>query len=76
MPTSASPALTFEPSMSFDFSTTPTVKPAMSYSPSAYMPGISAVSPPTSAHPAWRQPSATPATMASIFWGSLRPTAT
>ena len=28
------------------------------------MPGISAVSPPTSAQPAWRQPSAMPATMA------------
>src|SRR3569832_2231260 len=33
------------PPITFDFSTTPTAKPARSYSPSAYMPGISAVSP-------------------------------
>ena len=32
--------------------------------PRAYMPGISAVSPPTRAQPAWRQPSAMPATTA------------
>ena len=30
----------------FDFSTAPTAKPAKSYSPGGYMPGISAVSPP------------------------------
>ena len=33
-------------------STAPTEKPARSYSPSAYMPGISAVSPPIRAQPA------------------------
>ena len=36
-------------------------KPARSYSPSAYMPGSSAVSPPSSAQPACLQPSAMPA---------------
>jgi hypothetical protein len=36
------------------FSTTPTANPARSYSPSAYIPGISAVSPPISAQPASR----------------------
>ena len=34
-----------------DFSTAPTIVPARSYSPSGYMPGISAVSPPISAQP-------------------------
>ena len=41
-------------------STTPTAKPARSYSPGGYMPGSSAVSPPSSAQPARRQPSAMP----------------
>ncbi len=44
------------------FSTTPTANPAKSYSPSGYIPGISAVSPPTRAHPDWAQPSAIPFT--------------
>ena len=35
-------------------------KPARSYSPAAYMPGISAVSPPISAQPACSQPAAMP----------------
>ena len=42
------------------FSTTPTAKPARSYSPAGYMLGISAVSPPISAQPASSQPRATP----------------
>ena len=52
IPINTSPTFTPEPSISFDFSTTPVVYPAMSYSPSPYIPGISAVSPPTSAQPA------------------------
>ncbi len=52
IPTNTSPVRTFEPSINCDFSTAPTVNPAISYSPSAYMPGISAVSPPTKAQPA------------------------
>ncbi len=43
-----------------DFSTAPTAKPARSYSPSGYMLGISAVSPPISAQPASSQPRAMP----------------
>ena len=38
-------------------------------------PGCSAVSPPTSAAPASRQPSATPETMAAIRSGTTRPQA-
>ena len=41
-------------------STQPTAKPAKSYSPAGYMPGISAVSPPTKAQPDCSQPSAIP----------------
>ena len=48
--------------MMADFSTAPTAKPARSYSPSGYMPGISAVSPPISAHPDSSQPLAMPPT--------------
>ena len=48
------------PSRIFDFSTAPTAKPARSYSPAGYMPGISAVSPPISAQPASSQPWAMP----------------
>ena len=43
-------------------STTPTQNPARSNSPGSIRPGCSAVSPPTSAQPASRQPSATPPT--------------
>ena len=57
-------------------STTPTAKPAMSRSSAAMAPGCSAVSPPSRAQPAWRQPSATPATSCSSWSGSRRPTAT
>src|ERR1017187_9891742 len=41
-------------------SAAPTMKPARSYSPSAYSPGISAVSPPISAHPFFLHPRAIP----------------
>ena len=43
-------------------SAAPTMKPARSYSPAAYMPGISAVSPPIRAHPFFLQPRAIPET--------------
>ncbi len=56
----ASPGAIDRPSMTADFSTTPTANPARSYSPSGYMPGISAVSPPIRAHPASSQPAAMP----------------
>ena len=48
---------------SADSSTTPTQNPARSKESSAITPGCSAVSPPRSAHPARRQPSATPSTI-------------
>ncbi len=51
------------------FSTAPTMKPARSYSPSAYMPGISAVSPPISAQPLLRQPRAIPSTTSAATSG-------
>ena len=41
----------------------------------AEMPGISAVSPPIRAQPAWRQPSATPPTIAAPWSGSSLPVA-
>ena len=56
----ASPGVIDVPSRMRSFSTTPTQKPARSYSPSGYMPGISAVSPPISAQPASSQPRAMP----------------
>ncbi len=53
-------------------STAPTMKPARSYSPRAYMPGISAVSPPMSAQPFLLQPRATPeTTLAQTLASSL-----
>ena len=55
--------------MIFFLSTIPTVKPAISYSPLWYMPGISAVSPPINAQPDCTQPSEIPLTIASIFSG-------
>ena len=61
-PSTTSPVLIDLPSMMADFSTAPTAKPARSYSPSGYMPGISAVSPPISAHPDSSQPLAMPPT--------------
>ena len=76
IPTIVSPTSTFDPSINFDFSTTPTEKPAMSYSSSAYIPGISAVSPPIRAQPAKIHPSATPLTICSICAGWFLPTAT
>ncbi|CFN79844.1 Uncharacterised protein [Bordetella pertussis] len=51
--------------MMADLSTAPTAKPARSYSPSGYIPGISAVSPPISAQPASSQPRAIPPTTAA-----------
>ena len=53
-------------SISFDFSTAPTVKPARSYSPGGYMSGISAVSPPIRAQPASSQPRAMPETTDTV----------
>ena len=50
-PITTSPAATRLPSTIFSRATTPTAKPARSYSPAAYMPGSSAVSPPRSAQP-------------------------
>ena len=44
-----SPGATFWPVRILTFSAAPTAKPARSYSPAGYMPGISAVSPPISA---------------------------
>jgi hypothetical protein len=63
------------PSMIFDFSTAPTAKPARSYSPSGYMPGISAVSPPISAQPASSQPLAMPPTTSAAVSTSSLPQA-
>jgi len=51
MPSTISPGLMSAPVMMRAYSTTPTAKPARSYSPTGYMPGISAVSPPISAQP-------------------------
>ena len=59
-PNTTSPGLTFWPVKILDFSTAPTAKPARSYSPSGYMPGISAVSPPIKAQPESSQPLAMP----------------
>jgi len=47
----------------------------MSYASGDISPGCSAVSPPSSAHPACRQPSAMPAPSAAIRSGTMRPTA-
>ena len=57
------------------FSTTPTAKPARSYSPAAYMPGISAVSPPISAQFACSQPVAMPPMTAAATSTSSLPLA-
>ncbi|MNT24184.1 hypothetical protein D3C72_1596440 [compost metagenome] len=64
-PSTTSPACTFWPVRILLFSTAPTAKPARSYSPSGYMPGISAVSPPISAQPDSSQPLAMPPTTAA-----------
>ena len=56
-------------------STTPTAKPATSYSPSGYMPGISAVSPPSNAQPDCSQPRAMPPTTAAAVSTSRCPQA-
>ena len=75
MPISTSPCCTAEPSFSSLFSTAATVKPARSYSPGAYMSGISAVSPPISAQPASVQPLAMPPTTAAAVSMSSLPVA-
>jgi hypothetical protein len=49
--------------------TMPTIVPTTSISPAAYTPGISAVSPPSSATPASRQASATPPTTSATVRG-------
>ncbi len=68
----ASPTRMDEPSTMRALSTRPTQNPARSYSPGAYISGISAVSPPSSAQPARRQPSATPEmTLAATSTSSL-----
>ena len=56
-------------------STTPVAAPATSYSSGSSSPGCSAVSPPTSAQPAWTQASAMPLTMAAIRSGTTLPQA-
>ena len=60
-----SPSCTCWPARIFAFSTAPTAKPARSYSPAGYMPGISAVSPPIRAQPEISQPRAMPPTTAA-----------
>ena len=71
-PSTTSPAVMLKPLMIFSLSTQPTAKPAKSYSPAGYMPGISAVSPPTSAQPDCSQPSAMPLiTCAAVPTSSL-----
>ncbi len=57
-----SPSATRAPSTIFRRATTPTAKPARSYSPAAYIPGSSAVSPPRSAQPLSLHAAAIPAT--------------
>ena len=54
-------------------STTPTQNPARSNWSSGMTPGCSAVSPPRSAHPARRQPSATPSTIVATRSGTTLP---
>src|SRR5205085_2395240 len=61
-PSSRSPGTMARPSMIRACSTTPTQKPARSYSPAMNAFGCSAVSPPTSAQPASSQPAAMPFT--------------
>ena len=56
------PASTCSPVMIWSRSTTPTAKPTRSNSPGSMAPGCSAISPPMSAQPACRHPSATPST--------------
>ena len=71
-PRTMSPLRTVAPVRMLDFSTTPTAKPARSYSPDGYMPGISAVSPPISAQPDSSQPRAMPPmTAAAVSRSSL-----
>ena len=68
-PITTSPSCMLSGLIIFDLSTTPTLNPAKSYSLSEYSPGISAVSPPTNAHPAFLQPSATPFTILATISG-------
>ena len=74
-PTSASPARTRCGPRRSSSRTTPTQNPARSNRSSCITPGCSAVSPPNSAHPARRHPSATPSTTAATCSGTTRPTA-
>ena len=74
-PSTTSPVCTFCPVKIFDFSTAPTAKPAKSYSPAGYMPGISAVSPPIKAQPDNSQPLAMPPTTAAAVSTSNLPQA-
>ena len=69
-----SPGWTSSPVTRRDRSTTPTPKPTRSKAPSSSIPGISAISPPTREHPAWRHPSTMPPMRVSISAGSSRPT--
>jgi hypothetical protein len=74
-PISTSPGRTRDGSRRLLLSTSPTQNPARSNRPASRVPGCSAVSPPSSAHPALRQPSATPATISATSSGTSRPTA-
>ncbi len=62
------------PRISFS-STTPTPVAEMSYSSGRSTPGCSAVSPPSSAQPAYRQPSAMPAPISATLSGTTSPQA-
>ena len=67
---STSPAATSGGGSSVARSTTPTSVPAMSNAPGVYTPGISAVSPPSSAHPAAAHASAMPVTTSATMSAS------
>jgi hypothetical protein len=56
-------------------STTPTPVAEMSYSSGRSTPGCSAVSPPSSEQPAYRQPSEMPAPISATFSGTTSPQA-
>ena len=73
MPITTSPDCTRSAPRTMSASTTPVAAPATSYSSTASRPGCSAVSPPTSAVSARRQPSATPRTMSAMRSGTTLP---
>ena len=70
-----SPSRTLSGPSSSAASTTPTAVADTSYSSGSITPGCSAVSPPSSAQPAWTQPSAMPETISATFSGTTLPMA-